>query len=433
MNVEMQSDRLDETIAAEETRFLERSPRAVAAHREALVHLAGGVASSLQVTEPSPVWASHGKGSRLIDLDGNEYVDLNNGYGALVVGHAHPEVVAAVGERLNRGSHFAQPTTEVAEVAEALSTRFGLPLWRFGSSGTEATMDAVHLMRAHTGRDLVVKIEGAYHGHHDTVRDGPGVPAAMGDLTLEVRWNNRDDLDRVFVEHGDRIAGVLVEPVLTACGLVPPIPGYLEHVREVTRNHGALLAFDEVKTGLTVGPGGATRLLGIEPDLVCLAKSLGGGLPAGATGGTEEVMDQIVSGDYLQLGTFNGNPLSMAATRAVLRVLDDEAYQHLHGLGKRIEDGIRQAIETWELPARVVVLGARGSITFRRHPVLEYRDFVEIDERYHRAAWLHMYNRGMFLLPWGRGLQWLLSVQHGEDDVDRFVDAFGSLATALRS
>ena len=428
----MQSDRLDQIIAAEKKRFLERSPRAVAAHRKALVHLAGGVASSLQVTEPSPVWASHGKGSRLIDLDGNEYVDLNNGYGALVVGHAHPEVVAAVGERLSRGSHFAQPTTEVAEVAEALSTRFGLPLWRFGSSGTEATMDAVHLLRAHTGRDLIVKAEGAYHGHHDTVRVGPGVPAAMGDLTLEVRWNNRGDLDRVFVEQGDRIAGVLVEPVLTACGLVPPVPGYLEHVREVTRNHGALLAFDEVKTGLTVGPGGVTRSLGIEPDLVCLAKSLGGGLPAGATGGSEEVMDQIVSGDYLQLGTFNGNPLSMAATRAVLRVLDDGAYQHLDRLAERIAAGLCQAIDAWDLPARVTVLRARGSITFRSEPVIEYRDFVQIDERYHRAAWLHMYNRGVFLLPWGRGLQWLISVQHEPADADRFVEAFAGFGAALQ-
>jgi glutamate-1-semialdehyde 2,1-aminomutase len=430
----MQSDRLDEIIAAEEKRFVERSPRAVAAHREALVHLAGGVASSLQVTQPSPVWASHGKGSRLIDLDGNEYVDLNNGYGALVVGHAHPEVVAAVGERLNRGSHFAQPTTEVAEVAEALSTRFGMPLWRFGSSGTEATMDAVHLMRAHTARDLIVKAEGAYHGHHDTVRFGPGtgVPGAMSDLTLEVRWNNRDDLERVFVEHGDRIAGVVVEPVLTACGLVPPVPGYLEHIREVTRNHRALLAFDEVKTGLTVGPGGTTKLLGIEPDLVCLAKSLGGGLPAGATGGTEEVMDQIVSGDYLQLGTFNGNPLSMAASRAVLRVLDDEAYKHLDRLAERVAAGLGQAIDAWELPARVTVLGARGSITFRSEPVIEYRDFLEVDERYHRAAWLHMYNRGVFLLPWGRGLQWLLSVQHDAADADRFVEAFAGFGAALQ-
>ena len=146
----------------------------------------------------------------------------------------------------------------------------------------------------------------------------------MSALTLEMRWNDPDDVDRLFAEHGDQIAGVLIEPVVTACGLVPPEPGYLEHIRDLTRSHGALLAFDEVKTGLTVGPGGATGLYGIEPDLVCLAKSLGGGLPAGATGGTEEVMDQIVSGSYLQLGTFNGNPLSMAATRAVLQVLDDE-------------------------------------------------------------------------------------------------------------
>ncbi|HEX2369519.1 MAG TPA: aminotransferase class III-fold pyridoxal phosphate-dependent enzyme, partial [Acidimicrobiia bacterium] len=348
------------------------------------------------------------------------------------VGHAHPEVVAAVEERLIRGSHFAQPTTEVAEVAAELSARFGLPLWRFGSSGTEATMDAVHLMRAHTGRDLIVKAEGAYHGHHDTVRAGLGVPHAMSALTLEVRWNDPDDVDRVLVEHGDRIAGVLIEPVVTACGLVPPVPGFLEHVREVTRSHGVLLAFDEVKTGLTVGPGGATTLLGVEPDLVCLAKSLGGGLPAGATGGTEEVMDQIVSGSYLQLGTFNGNPLSMAATRAVLRVLDEKAYRHLDWLAERIDVGLGQAIDAWELPARVAVLGARGSVTFRSEPVIEYRDFLEVDQRYHRAAWLHMYNRGVFLLPWGRGLQWLLSVQHDAADADRFVEAFAGFGAALR-
>ena len=330
----MQSNRLDQMIADEEQRFLERAPLAIAAHGEASAHLAGGVASSLQVTEPSPVWVSHGKGSRLTDLDGNEYLDLNNGYGALVVGHAHPEVVAAVEARLSRGSHFAQPTTEVPEVASELSGRFGLPLWRFGSSGTEATMDAVHLMRAHTGRDLIVKVEGAYHGHHDTVRAGPGVPDAMRQLTLEIRWNHPGDVDRVFAEHGDQIAGVLIEPVVTACGLVPPMPGYLEHIRDLTRSHGSLLALDEVKTGLTVGPGGATGLYGLEPDLVCLAKSLGGGLPAGATGGTEEVMDQIISGSYLQLGTFNGNPLSMAASRAVMQVLDDEAYQRLNRLAK---------------------------------------------------------------------------------------------------
>ncbi len=293
-------------------------------------------------------------------------------------------------------------------------------------------MDAVHLMRAHTGRDLIVKAEGAYHGHHDTVRAGQGVPDAMRALTLEMRWNHPDDVDRVFAEHGDRIAGVLIEPVVTACGLVPPEPGYLEHIRDLTRSHGALLAFDEVKTGLTVGPGGATGLYGVEPDLVCLAKSLGGGLPAGATGGTEEVMDQIVSGSYLQLGTFNGNPLSMAASRAVLQVLDDDAYQHLNRLGKRIDDGLRQAVENWDLPAQVVVLGARGSITFRSEPVLEYRDFLEVDQRYHRAAWLHMYNRGVFLLPWGRGLQWLLSVQHDDADADQFIDAFAGFAAALR-
>jgi glutamate-1-semialdehyde 2,1-aminomutase len=426
------TDVLDKIIAAEEERFLSRAPLAVAAHREASVHLAGGVASSLQVTQPSPVWASRGKGSRVTDLDGTEYLDLNNGYGALLVGHAHPEIVAAVSERLTRGWHFAQPTAEVAEVATRLAGRFGLPLWRFGSSGTEATMDAVHLMRAHTSRDLIVKAEGAYHGHHDTVRAGPGVPDVMRALTLETRWNDPASIDPLFDRQGDRIAGVLVEPVVTAFGLVLPQPGYLEHIRAVTRRHGALLAFDEVKTGLTIGPGGATRLFGVEPDLVCLAKSLGGGLPAGATGGSEEVMSEIVSGNYLQLGTFNGNPLSMAASGAVLRVLDDAAYQHIDRLAKRIGAGLRQVMERWALPARAVVLGARGSITFRSEPVHEYRDFLEVDERYHRAAWLHMYNRGVFLLPWGRGLQWLLSVQHTEADADRLVDALSGFGADLR-
>ena len=454
VGTEQAQRRLDQIIEREEERFRARMARSAAAHEQGSRVLAGGVTSSWQVSRPTPIWVDRAAGSRMWDVDGNQYVDFHNGYGAMLVGHAHPAVVKAVSERVAQGTHFAQPVEDAVVVAEELRRRFGLPLWRFANSGTEATMDAVHIMRATTGRPLLVKIEGAYHGHHDTVQvsvwnereelessplprgvlAGTGIPEVVLDLTLVVPWNDPEAVRAVFAAHGERIAGMIVEPIMMNAGIIPPEPGYLEELRSITAEHGSLLAFDEVKTGLTVSPGGATALYGVQPDLVCLAKSLGGGVPTAAVGGTEAAMDVIVSGYYEQVGTFNGNPLAMAAARATLQeVLTADAYGHLDALRSRIVEGTTAAIERYQLPAYSVAIGAKGAVTFATERVRHYRQFLGQGDRHHYAAWLYQFNRGVFLPPWAKGEQWMVSVQHTEEDADLFVETFAEFAAELRS
>jgi glutamate-1-semialdehyde 2,1-aminomutase len=444
--------RLDELIAAQEGRFLERQPRSRALLERAGRSLAGGVTSSWQISRPQAVWISHGRGSRVWDADGNEYVDLHGGYGVMAVGHAHPAVVAAVSGRVAKGTHFAQPTAEAIVVAEELARRFGLPLWRFANSGTEATMDAVHLMRAITGRSRIVKVEGCYHGHHDSVQvsvyqpleelgpaHGPasavassGIPAEIVELTSVVPFNDLEVAEKVFATHPDEIAGMLLEPVMMNAGIIPPQPGYLEGLQELTRRHGALLAFDEVKTGVTAAPGGAVERYGVTPDIICLAKAIGGGLSTAAIGGTREVMDHITSGQYDQVGTFNGNPLAMAAAGAALtEVLTPDAYRRIDRLQRRMVEGVEQVLDRTGLPAYVVAVGAKGCVTFSPIPVGNYRDFLAIDDRWSHCHWLYQHNGGVFLPPWGKAEQWLLSAQHTDEDVDRFLANFAAFAEAV--
>ena len=452
--VEADAARLDRLIAEEERTLLARQPRSAELARRASASLAGGVTSNWQIARPQAIWLSHGEGSKVFDVDGNEYVDLHGGYGVMAVGHAHPAVVDAVSERVRRGTHFAQPTEDALIVAENLAERFALPMWRFGNSGTEATMDAVHLMRAVTGRKRIIKVEGCYHGHHDSVQVsvwlplevlGPashpssaqsssGIPKEITDLTRIVPYNDVDAVRRVFAEHPGEIAGMIVEPVMMNAGIIFPDPGYLEGIRDVVHENGALLAFDEVKTGLTVGPGGITRLSGITPDIVCLAKAIGGGVSTAAVGGTEHVMRHIATGAYEQVGTFNGNPLAMAAARAALtEVLTEEAYEHFAALRQRMVEGCEEVIADWDLPAHVVAIGAKGSVVFIPDRVRNYREFLKIDDRYSDAHWLWQNNRGVFLPLSGKAEQWMLSVQHTAEDADLFVSNFESFARALRS
>jgi len=442
---------LDDLIASEQEKFLERAHKATEMGLRANRSLAGGVTSSWQISDPQPIWIDRGEGSRVWDVDGNEYVDLHGGYGAMLAGHAHPAVVRAVSERVRKGTHFAQPTADAIVVAEELASRYGQPLWRFGNSGTEATMDAVHLMRAITGRDLIIKFEGAYHGHHDSVMvsvwneeglgsvsrprsvaAGGGIPKAMVDLTRIATFNDLDGVREIFEENEGQIAGVILEPVLQNCGVLLPVDGFLQGLRDLTRAHGALLTFDEVKTGLTVGKGGATRRFGVQPDIVCLAKALGGGLPISAIGGSEEVMSNIVDGTYEQVGTFNGNPLSVAAARAMLtEVMVDEVYRHLEHLQSRMEKGANEVVGRHGLVAHVATAGAKGSVIYSAEPLRTYRDFLAVDGRYAQAAWLYQYNRGVFLPPWGKGEQWLLSVQHEDEDIDRYLETLDGFASLI--
>ena len=445
---------IERLIAQQEAIFIRRQPKSAELAARARGVLAGGVTSNWQITQPQPVWLSHGAGSKVYDVDGNEYVDLHGGYGAALAGHAHPAIVNAVRDQVAHGTHFAQPTQNAIAVATELARRFGLPQWRFANSGTEATMDAVHLMRSFTGRDLIIKVEGGYHGHHDSVQvsvmPGPedagpadkpaqvpsssGIPAAITGLTLVATFNDLGSVARLLDEHKDQVAGMIVEPVMMNAGIIPPEPGFLAGLKDLLHDHGALLTFNEVKTGLTVGPGGVTAKEGVIPDIVCLAKSVGGGVSVAAIGGTRELMKHVADGGYEMVGTFNGNPLAMAAARAMLtEVATDEAYQRIERLRARAEAGITKAIADNGLTAHVVTAGAKGCVVFADAPVRDYRGFLTTDDTFSNAHWLYQHNGGVFLPPWGKIEQWLISVQHDEADIDRLVRNFAAFAAAIHS
>jgi len=444
---------LSEIIEEQERIFSARQPESRRLAELAAGSLAGGVTSSWQITRPQPVWLSHGQGSKIYDVDGNEYVDLHGGYGAGLAGHGHPAVVTAVREQVGLGTHFAQPTRAAIAVAQELSRRFGLPQWRFANSGTEATMDAVHLMRAITGRDLIIKVEGCYHGHHDSVQVsvcpeddadlGPagrprpvpsssGIPRAITDLTLIAGFNDLAAVAALLTEHPGQVAGMIIEPIMMNAGIIQPRPGYLAGLKDLLHAHGALLTFDEVKTGLTAGPGGATGVTGVSADIVCLAKAIGGGVAVAAVGGTAAVMAHVTSGDYEMVGTFNGNPLAMAAARAMLtEVVTPEAYERIGRLRRLAVEGLEREIARNGLQARVVAVGAKGCVEFSAEPVRDFRGFRGIEDSYSHAHWLFQHNGGVFLPPWGKTEQWLISVQHDEADIQRFVLNFASFAAAV--
>jgi glutamate-1-semialdehyde 2,1-aminomutase len=451
---DLSSDDLTTVIAQQEKIFVERQPESARMADRARRSLAGGVTSSWQITVPQPVWLSHGKGSKIYDVDGNEYVDLHGGYGAALAGHAHPAIVEAVHSQVSLGTHFAQPTQNAVAVGEELARRFGLPLWRFCNSGTEATMDAVHLMRSITGRDLIIKVEGCYHGHHDSVQvsvapeadevgpaDRPaqapsstGIPEAIMKLTLVATFNDLASVERLLDEHPGQVAGMIVEPIMMNAGIIEPDPGFLEGLKDLLHSRGALLTFDEVKTGLTAGYRGATGLTGVTPDIMCLAKAIGGGVAIAAVGGSEEVMAHVADNGYEMVGTFNGNPLAVAACRAMLtEVATPEAYQRIDALRQRAVSGIEREIARTGLQAHVVAVGAKGCVVFSPEPVRNYRGFLGIDDRYSHAHWLFQHNGGVFLPPWGKIEQWLISVQHDESDIDLLVSNFGAFATAVTS
>jgi len=445
-------DRLAAVVEEQESIFVQRQPESARMAARAQAVLAGGVTSSWQITVPQPVWLSHGRGSKIYDVDGNEYVDLHGGYGAALAGHAHPAIVEAVRAQVGLGTHFAQPMESAVVVAEELTRRFGLPQWRFANSGTEATMDAVHLMRSITGRDLIIKVEGCYHGHHDSVQvsvapepedAGPagkpaqdpsssGIPGAIIKLTLVATFNDLDSVARLLDEHPGEVAGMIIEPIMMNAGIIHPEPGYLAALRDLLHRHGALLTFDEVKTGLTAGPGGATGLTGVSPDIICLAKAIGGGVAIAAIGGTPEVMAHVAGGGYEMVGTFNGNPLALAAARAMLcEVATPAAYRRIDELSARAAAGIEAEIARSGLRAHVVSAGAKGCVVFSSQPVRDYRGFLDIDDRYSHAHWLFQHNGGVFLPPWGKIEQWLISVQHDTADIDRLIANFGTFARAV--
>lgn len=447
--------RIAELTAREATRLDERTQASARMYERARQTLSAGVASSYQMRDPWPIYLERGEGAYVWDVDGNRMVDFHNGFGSMVQGHANPAISAAVTARLDLGTHFAAPTEDAVVVAEELKRRWDLPRWRYVNSGSEATMDAIRIARAKTGRETIVKIFGSYHGHHDYVmvsigvpygkigdREnlaslpyGAGIPQSVADMTIAVPFNDAGAMERRIerlVAEGRPPACVIMEAAMMNLGIVLPEPGYLEAVREITRKHGIVLIFDEVKTGLCIAAGGATERFGVKPDMVTLAKALGAGLPMGAIGGSEDVFSVVEDGSVFQVGTYNGNPLGVAAARANLfDVMTPEAYAHLDRLNEHLVTGCQAVVDKYNLPGYAVGVASKGCVTFSPTKVVDYETFKEHqDGELADLAWLYNLNRGVFMTP-GREEEWTLSVSHTVEDCDTFIGAFEELAHDL--
>ncbi len=463
--------RVAEIGAREEEEYRRRTRRSADLFERARKSLPLGVASSFQAYDPYPLFMTDARGSRITDADGNEYIDFDMAFGVLAAGHSHPLLAEALQHRVANGTCYTFPVEDGIALAEEIKQRFGGDLVRFSNSGTEATMDAIRVARGYTGREKIIKFEGGYHGHHDDVlvsiqppREAMGpieqpatVPASAGITrsriaeTVIAPFNEPEVLAGILEANRDEIAAIIVEPVQFNIGVVPPKPGYLERVRELATEHGVVLIFDEVKTGVVLAWGGAFEYFGVRPDLFCLAKSIGGGIPIGAFGGRDGVMrviETLESSDVpgsgidrstipgganrvAHLGTFNGNPLSMTAGLVTLtRILTKDAYPQLHAMADALTAGCQAVLDEFELPGYAINVGPKGCVMFTPERVTNYRDFIGLDAELWGAFFLFLANRGI-LLPPGPDDQWTLSVQHTEAEIERHVAVFREFAAEL--
>jgi glutamate-1-semialdehyde 2,1-aminomutase len=393
-----------------------------------------------------PVFVARGQGARLYDLDGNEYLDYVGSWGPLILGHCHPRVVRAVEEALHKGASFGAPTELETQLAELIVDAVpSVEMVRLVSSGTEASMSAIRLARGFTGRDVIVKFAGCYHGHVDSllvaagssattlgVPNSPGVPRGCTQDTLVLRFNDVAALAEAFAAHGDRIAGVILEPVVGNMGLVPPAPEFLTELRRLTEHHGALLIYDEVMTGFRLSYGGAQALYGQTPDLTVLGKIVGGGLPVGAFGGRADVMSRVLpAGPVFQAGTLSGNPLAMAAGVATLLELREHPpYARLEALAARLADGLDRAATAAAVPHRVQRVGSMFTLFFTDRAVTDYDAAKTCDtERFARFFW-GMLDRGVYL-PCSQFEAAFLSAALAETDVERTLAAARAALSSL--
>ena len=446
------SEQMHEELKKEIATYEKRTPKSAEAHKRALKLIPLGVASNYRAYDPYPLFVREGKGSRLWDIDGNEYVDHNLCFGALMAGHCHPAVVKAIEGALHIGTTFGMPHGMEWELAEEICARYPVEMVRFGSSGTEVTMHACRMARAATKRDKILKFEGAYHGLHDTalvsvkpkkeeygdpnapnsIPGGMGIPKGTMDNVVIASFNNLGSVENRFKQFPGQIAAIILEPILMNVGLCMPQPGFLEGLREIATKNGALLIFDEVKTGAKLAWGGASEFFAVKPDMICLAKSIGGGAPLAAFGASRAVMDLISQHKVFHGGTYNTNRISMAAGLATFReVLTRENYEHVGKLGKKLAEGYRETVAKVGLQAYVVSAGVNGALMLYPQEIRNYRDWTAIDVDLWRHYWFAMVNRGVLAQPYWWDEQWTISVQHTEADIDKHLAVFEEIAPGL--
>ncbi len=411
-----------------------------------------GVESNFRFLDPYPIFIERAAGTQVWDADGNAYTDYALCFGALMVGHAHPAIVDAVSRQAGQGMMFGMPNPAMLDLAEELTRRHKIDRIRFSNSGTEATMHALRVARGATGRERILKFEGAYHGAHDSaliaikppagtsgdasaplsIAASAGIPKALVPLTVAATFNDLDSVRGAFARHRGEIAALIMEPVMMNIGVCPPEPGFLEGVREICTREGALLIFDEVKTGSKLAPGGAAEYYGVTPDLVTMAKSFGGGAPIGAFGGRAEVMAVIDRHEVFHAGTYNASPLVVAAALAGLRkVLTPEVYPRVRALNEELVAGYNDTVARNSLPAHANGVGANGCIYFTTERVRNYRDFLRADKDLFWRYYFGMLNRGIIPSAQHHDEQWTISAVHTRADIQAHLTAFGEVAREM--
>jgi glutamate-1-semialdehyde 2,1-aminomutase len=423
--------------------------KSIAAFKEANIYMPGGVNSPVRAFKSvnmDPVFMERGKGSKIYDIDGNEYIDYVLSWGPLILGHADEEVVKALKETAELGTSFGAPNEMETKLAKLVIDRVpSIEVVRMVNSGTEATMSALRLARGYTGRNKIVKFEGCYHGHGDSLLikagsgvatlglpDSPGVPEGIAQNTITVPYNDLESLQVAFDQFGEDIACVIVEPVAGNMGVVPPQKGFLEGVRKITEQHGSLLIFDEVMTGFRVDFECAQGYFGVIPDLTCLGKVIGGGLPVGAYGGKREIMQQIApSGPIYQAGTLSGNPLAMAAGYATLSQLTKDSYDYFKKLGDMLASGISEAAEHYGINHTINRAGSMIGFFFTNQDVINYETAKLSNLDHFNSCFRTMLHQGVSLPPSQfEGL--FLSTAHTEDDINKTVNAFRKAFSELK-
>ncbi|MCG8424437.1 MAG: glutamate-1-semialdehyde 2,1-aminomutase [Proteobacteria bacterium] len=399
----------------------------------------GGVNSPVRACRSvgaDPVFVSHGDGCYITDADGKRYIDMISSWGPLILGHTHPEVMEAISEAMASGTTFGAPTELEVRFAEAICDAVpSIEKVRAVSSGTEATMSALRLARGFTGRDLLIKADGGYHGHVDFllvaagsgaatlgIPGSRGVPESEAKNTLLVPYNDLDAVRQAFEAHPDRIAALIIEPVAGNMGVVPPADGYLAGLRQLTKEHGALLIFDEVITGFRVGYGGAQTHYGVSPDLTCLGKIIGGGLPAAAFGGRADIMDHLApDGEVYQAGTLSGNPMAMAAGIKTMEILRrPRTYERLETLGARLERGLHSAVQKAGVKACINRVGSAMTLFFTAGPVADYGSARRSDTEQYGRFFSAMRQHGIFIAP-SQFEAMFVSLAHSDNDIDEIV------------